>query len=301
MAHDACDRSDPDDGGMPPVAPKSAVHVMNAPDAAGSGAQEVPVPPSGHSERRRPLISVVTVVFNGAKTLRDTIESIVPQLDDEAEFLIIDGGSTDGTVNIIREYESVLSYWVSEPDRGIYDAWNKAVDVSNGEFIAFVGADDALAPGALQTYAAHIRQRPDVEYWSSRVAFGSHGRVIGRPWNWSEFRRYMTVAHVGSLHRRDLYARYGRYDVSFRIVGDYEFLLRVGKNLKAGFVDVVTVKMGDGGVSNKHASRALLETKLAKIKTGSVSGLLVLVDWVWAILKARMRWLLLLGRRDNQS
>ena len=102
----------------------------------------------------------------------------------------------------------------------------------------------------------------------------------------------MTVAHVGSLHRRDLYARYGRYDTSFRIVGDYEFLLRVGKNLQAGFIDVVTVTMGADGVSNKQAFFALKEARLAKISTYACSKLIATFDYIWANIKLCLHRLL---------
>jgi glycosyltransferase involved in cell wall biosynthesis len=246
---------------------------------------------SGHGHL--PLISVVTVVFNGVKTLEKTIESIVPQLGDDVEYIIIDGGSTDGTIDIIREHKHHLAYWISERDSGIYDAWNKAIDASRGKFIAYVGADDVVEPVAFAAYIEQIKRFPDVEYWSARVAFGKrHGRVIGRPWCWHEFRKYMTVAHVGSLHRRDLYARYGKYDTSFRIVGDYEFLLRVGNNLQAGFVDVVTATMGDGGISNKQAPLALKETRLAKISTHACSKTTATLYHIWAVIKLRMRRLL---------
>jgi glycosyltransferase involved in cell wall biosynthesis len=245
------------------------------------------------SSNRHPLISVVTVVLNGAKTLRDTIESIVPQLCEEVEYIIIDGGSTDGSIDIIQEYDRHLAYWVSERDSGIYDAWNKAIEASQGEFISFIGADDILEPCAFTAYIEKIKSFPDIEYWSSHVVFGQRqGRVIGRPWCWHEFRKYMTVAHVGSLHRRDLYTRYGKYDTSFRIVGDYEFLLRVGNNLQAGFVDVVTVTMGDGGISSNQACLALKETRLAKISTHACSKTTATLDHIWAEMKLRMRRLL---------
>lgn len=240
-----------------------------------------------------PLISVVTVVYNSVETIRETIASIVPQLGDDVEYLIIDGGSSDGTVDIIREHEHHLAYWISEPDRGIYDAWNKGIDASQGEFIAFVGADDVLEPCALTAYIEKIKNFPDVEYWSSRVAFGSRqGKVIGRPWRWLKFKRYMTVAHVGSLHRRDLYARYGKYDTSLRIVGDYEFLLRVGKNLHAGYIDFVTVTMGADGISNKQAFLALKETRLAKISAHACSKPTATYDYILANIKLCARRLL---------
>lgn len=240
-----------------------------------------------------PLISIVTVVFNSAKTIRATIESIVPQLCEDVEYIIIDGGSSDGTIDIIREYENWLSYWISEPDRGIYDAWNKGIDASRGDFISFVGADDVLEPRALDSYLEHIRRWPSVEYWSSRLACGeARKEIIGRPWSWDKLRRYMVVGHVGSLHRRDLFTRYGKYDTSYKIAGDYEFLLRVGKRLHAGFIDRVTVRIGVDGVSNRKASLALRETLSAKISRRCCSKQTAVVDYFVALLKlGARRWL----------
>ncbi|RTY33554.1 glycosyltransferase [Chlorobium phaeovibrioides] len=241
---------------------------------------------------KKPAISIITAVFNGARTLRNTIESIVPQLTDEIEYIIIDGGSTDGTQYLIRSYAEHFAYWISEPDGGIYDAWNKGLAHALGQFICFVGADDVLMPGVLETYLANIRQRPEIEYISSRVALGeSDGRIIGQAWRWDHFRRRMTVAHVGSLHNRNLYERLGQYDTSYRIVGDYEFLLRAGSSLNTGFIDEVTVIMGAGGVSNKFISLALKETMRAKSSQNSSSALMIRFDWYVARSKQLIRWL----------
>lgn len=237
-----------------------------------------------------PSVSIITVVFNGARTLRATMDSVVQQLNDEIEYIVIDGDSTDGTQDIIAEYASHLAYWVSEPDSGIYDAWNKGLAHASGQYIGFVGADDILLPDAISTYLHHIRQQPEIEYWSSKVVFGHmSGRVIGQPWHWDTFRRYMTVAHVGSLHSRDLYDRFGIYDTSYRIVGDYEFLLRAGAPLKAGFVDQVTVMMGDGGVSNKFVLQALEETARAKREKNATSIAVTNFDYCIARFKQAAR------------
>ena len=95
--------------------------------------------------RRNPLITVITVVFNGAGTLEQTILSVIKQSCENVEYLIIDGGSTDGTLDIIRKYEHAIDYWVSEPDGGIYEAWNKAAGLLLGDWCIFLGADDELA------------------------------------------------------------------------------------------------------------------------------------------------------------
>ncbi len=243
-----------------------------------------------HVTSQPPIITLVTVVFNGVKTLRSTIESIALQICDEVEYVIIDGGSTDGTVDIIRNYEKILSYWVSEPDEGIYDAWNKAITASRGSFISFVGADDTLEPGALRMYIDHIKSAPHINYWSSTIALGSrNGRIIGRPWNWKEFRRNMTVAHVGSMHNRELYLKYGLYDISFKIAGDYEFLLRASRSIQPGYFKSVTVIMGINGVSNSDIIGVLRETRRAKIVTRSRFPLFAYIDFYFAIIKYYIR------------
>lgn len=240
-----------------------------------------------------PTISIITVVFNGAKTLRATIDSIVPQLSDDVEYIVIDGGSSDGTQDIITRYANHLAYWSSEPDGGIYDAWNKGLARASGRYISFIGADDVLLLDAIRVYLNSTRQWPEIEYWSSKVVLGHMaGRVIGQKWRWRRFRRYMTVAHVGSLHRRDLFDRFGTYDTSYRIAGDYEFLLRAGASLKTGFVDQVTVLMGKEGVSNKFVLQALAETARAKRSTNATSFLITEFDDCIARLKHAARSLL---------
>ena len=224
---------------------------------------------------------------------RATIDSIVPHLSDELDCIVIDGGSIDGRQDIILEYADHVACWVSEPDSGIYDAWNKGLARASGRYIGFVGADDVLLPDTLGTFLSHIRQQPVIEYWGLKVVFGYMGwRVIGQPWRWDRFRRYMTVAHVGSLHRRYLFDRFGTFDTNFRIVGDYEFLLRLGDNLKAGFINQVTVIMGEDGTSNRNACYAIKETRIAKMRSHATTNLMAFIDQQVALTKHHLRSLI---------
>jgi len=220
----------------------------------------------------RPLISVITVVFNGERYLETAIRSVIDQDYDNVEYIIIDGGSIDSTLDIINRYDEEIDCWISEADDGIYDAWNKGLREANGEWVCFLGADDVLLKDALSNYVNVIREfnlSESCKYISSKVDFVDGEKVvreIGEPWVWRKFKRYMCVAHVGSLHHFSLYDEYGVYDKNYQICGDYELLLRPSKALKTFFLDKKTVRMNSGGISNKLVYKAFAETKNAKLK-----------------------------------
>jgi glycosyltransferase involved in cell wall biosynthesis len=138
------------------------------------------------------LFSIVTVVFNGAATLQSAINSVAQQNCRDFEYIVLDGASTDGTVSILERNADRINHWASEPDAGIYDAWNKALRIARGEWIAFLGADDTYHPDALERYARAIERSPsaNLQYLSSRVELIKHGkrvRTIGSAWSWPAF------------------------------------------------------------------------------------------------------------------
>jgi glycosyltransferase involved in cell wall biosynthesis len=238
-----------------------------------------------------PLVSVITSVYNGIEGIERTLKSIVAQDYPCVEYIVVDGGSKDGTVDILRKYDDVIDYWISARDAGIYDAWNKGVRLAQGEWIAFVGAGDVYLTDAISRYMDFAKQHPDCRYISSRVRLmrgGQDVRTIGKPWSWPAFVKYMTVAHVGSLHHRDLYARYGLYDLAYRITGDYELLLRPGKSLQAGYFPQVTAEMDLGGVSTQ-STKALDEAFRAKVQTGKRNVILARIDDFIARIKFYIR------------
>ena len=249
--------------------------------------------PLSTAQHGAPLITVITVVFNGEKTLEQTILSVLSQNYAHVEYIIVDGGSRDGTVDILRKYEHALDYWVSEPDNGIFDAWNKSVALASGDWIAFLGADDVYLDGALAAYGAAIMRHDalPLDYLSSRVNLTRGDKVvrtIGQRWHWKAFGKYMNVAHVGSLHHRRLFDQYGGFDPAYRICGDYELLLRPRGALRADYFNTVTVNMSLGGVSDANW-RALQEMTLAKINTGGRNRVLSWAEFSIAIVKWHIR------------
>jgi glycosyltransferase involved in cell wall biosynthesis len=233
-----------------------------------------------------PLVTVITAVFNGAETIRQCIESVLRQDYPFIEHIIVDGGSTDGTVDVLRQYEDRIALWTSEPDSGVYDAWNKGVRSAHGEWVAFLGADDRYLPDAIRTYVEYIRHHPGTEFLSSVVRLeypSGHFRDFGECWQWLPFLKYMSAAHPGSMHKRSLFARYGFYDTSYRITADYEFLLRAGPDLKAAFMPITTVAMRAGGISDSF--RALREASRARVETGGQSAVRAATELCVAVLK----------------
>jgi len=238
----------------------------------------------------KPLISIITVVYNGEKFLEETINSVINQTYDNVEYIIIDGGSTDGTVDIIKKYEDRIDYWVSERDKGIYDAMNKAVKLSIGDWISFLGADDFYLEDSIQNYVISLQKSTEfVDYISSNVELISSSKLknkmIGSKWEWKKFKKYMNVAHVGSLHNIKFFKENGLFNTSYKIAADYEILLRKKNNLKSLYVKALTAKMRDGGVSNQQKSLTLKETRDAKISTANRSKIIAYYEYYFALFK----------------
>lgn len=240
-------------------------------------------------------VSVVVAAYRGADTIADCIASIEAQ-SAPAELVVIDGGSTDGTVDIINLYASSIAYWESEPDRGVYHAWNKALDHVTGEWVCFLGADDRFAaPDVLARIAPHLPDASDIRvaYATVHVVDPSGAVVVsvGEPWAACRvaFRERMTLPNPATFYHRSLFEELGRFDERFRITGDYEFLLRELLAREALFIpDVVAVLMDDGGLSSdpRHRARRVREIATAR----HMHGLTRVPPWAApAVIKASTR------------
>lgn len=210
-------------------------------------------------------ISVVVAVRNGAGTLARALDSVLEQTHPDVELVVMDGASTDGTRAILERYGSRIAYWESEPDRGVYHAWNKALDHVTGDWILFLGADDTFAaPTTLEGVVPELAAAAP----GLRVAYGEveivgpDGAVtghMGRPWPETRalLEERMPIPHSAAFHRRELFDVRGRFDDRFRIAGDYELLLRELLTADALFIPRVLVHMGVGGLSSRTDLRVL--------------------------------------------
>jgi glycosyltransferase involved in cell wall biosynthesis len=233
-----------------------------------------------------PLVSVITSTFNAVGLLERCMASVQAQDYPRIEHIIVDGASTDGTLDILKQNIAENVRWISEPDKGIYDAWNKGLSISRGEWIAFLGADDLYLPGAVKAYMELATQNPEAVYLSGQVrwiAANGDPRTIGQPWRWPRFQKFMCTAHVGSMHRRSIFEQYGTYDTSYRMTADYELLLRARSDLKSAFLPRLTAEMQGGGATDSVA--ALYEASRAKIETGRRHRWQVTLDGCIARLK----------------
>lgn len=185
-------------------------------------------------------ITVITVVFNGEKIIENTIKSVINQDYDNIEYIIIDGGSVDNTVEIIKKYETGISYWVSEPDKGIYDAMNKAVSLSTGKWINFMNAGDYFYSSKVvseifseeKEYSEYSAVYGDAEYRLNDYSYIREGYECDRD-------HFMPFSHQAAFVKRDIANKF-KFNVKYKIAADTEFFLRLNRlNHKLKHVPVI--------------------------------------------------------------
>jgi len=176
-----------------------------------------------------PLISIITVVYNGAKTLEQTIQSVINQTYNNIEYIIIDGGSTDGTLDIIKKYENHISQWVSEPDKGLYDAMNKGISKANGELIGMINSDDWYEDNAVELIVDAFQKNPEKRiFHGDRYDVLENGSKSIRKFHPSKFKFLyygMTYNHPSMFIHRDIYKKCF-YNINLKALSDYEFVLK---------------------------------------------------------------------------
>lgn len=231
-----------------------------------------------------PRLSIIIATWNAAQTLERCLKSVFCQNFSHWELLVADAASTDGTIDIIRRHSDRISWWRSEKDRGIYDAWNQALAHATGDYVAFIGADDAFhSQDALERVFAVIG---DVQYdlVSSRCLLrDADWRPLveaGKPWNHARLPRRMGITHPGLLHRRTLFALYGPFDPALRIVGDLDFLLRLPGDIRALHLPFIVIDVQNDGVSRNQFWHRLRERRLVHMRCERVGRFRADLYWL---------------------
>jgi len=205
-------------------------------------------------------ISIIIATYNAESVLERSIKCVESQLSNSCELIIIDGGSNDCTLSIIDKHKSNISYFSSEPDKGIYDAWNKGILNARNEWIMFIGADDQLRIDTIELYQKFIFDHNNDNFdliSSQRRQFALDGRTIriaGNQWKWPLCKKGMFITHPGALHNKRIFEKYGLYDIKYKIAGDYELLLRAKNELKTAFIPFITIDVSEGGVSDSFGA-----------------------------------------------
>lgn len=206
-------------------------------------------------------ISIITVCYNSAATLADTLRSVADQDYPDKEHLIIDGGSTDGTLDILRRHPHL--HWQSAPDRGVYDAMNKGIAKATGDVIAFLNADDIYADPGVLGRAAAIFADPGVDACYADLVYVDRERLDkivrywqSRPYRHGLSRRGWMPAHPTFMVRSRIYAEYGGFDLEFPRQADFELTTRFLEihRIRAIHVPEIWVRMRMGGLSNNSLS-----------------------------------------------
>ncbi len=213
-------------------------------------------------------ITIITVTFNSGKYLEEAINSVIRQTYNNIEYIIIDGGSNDDTLSIIEKYKKYISYYISEKDNGIYDAMNKGILASTGEIIGFLNSDDTF-------YDSDVVKKifdsfdDNTDCVIGDIIFVNNKNNLKRKYTSKNFSiKYFEYGHMpphpSFYLKKNFYINYGLYDINFKISSDFDLISRLMyKNIiNFKIIDLVIVRMRDGGISTKISKKILLNNEI---------------------------------------
>lgn len=227
------------------------------------------------------LFSIITIVKNDKENIEKTILSVIHQKVPRMEYIVIDGGSTDGTLDIIEKYRDQIDIVVSEKDNGIADAFNKGIKRASGEIVGLVNAGDFLEENALQMVLDAFQEEPadivygDLQYW------GEDGKEYVYRADHTLLPKFMSLNHPAVFVRKELYDRYGLFDENYRLAMDYEILLRFyHNNARFKYLEHTLSHMPLGGISDVNWKRTYGEScRVRKKYLGESPGLSLSCRW----------------------
>ena len=215
-------------------------------------------------------ISIITVSYNSAVTIKDTIESILSQDYENIEYIIIDGGSTDNTVDIVKKYADKIDYFVSEADNGIYDGMNKGIQAATGDIVGILNSDDFYPNSYVISNVAKtfVNQDCDAVYGDLVYVKENDSSKIARYWQSGEYtikkiKNGWMLPHPTFFVKKEMYDRHGYYNTDLKSAADYEMILKLlyKKNISVFYIPMILVKMRMGGASNSSIMNRIRANK----------------------------------------
>lgn len=233
-------------------------------------------------------ISLITITYNSEDTLEDTIRSVKEQNCAGLEYIIIDGASTDRTVDLIKKHEDFVSFWSSSKDNGIYDAMNKGLKKATGDYIGFLHSDDMFfSDDVLKKISEALEEyEPDVLYGDLVYVNACETDNVIRQWKSCEFypkllKKGWMPPHPTLYIKREIIREIGDFDTTYKIAADYDYILRLfsKKTLKFMYLPKVIVRMRMGGASNKNISSIILKSRedIRALRSNKMGGIVTLL------------------------
>lgn len=235
-------------------------------------------------------VSIITICLNNKEFITSTIESVLKQSHKNIEYIVIDGGSTDGTLEIIKKYIGSISKYVSEKDKGIYDAMNKGVLLASGDIVGFLNADDMFYDNAVIQKIASVFTSNSIDSVYGNLVYVNCQDIarITRCWKSKEFRdglfeKSWTPAHPTFYCKRALYKQFGFYRTDFKIAADVELMYRFLQKhrIRSKYIDADFVRMRDSGVSNRGIQSTIVITREMKKAINENGGHFNLIKYLF--------------------
>ncbi len=219
-----------------------------------------------------PKISIIIVVYNGAKTLESAMNSVFTQSYKNLELVIIDGGSADGTLDILKNNNSPYLKWISEPDKGIYDAMNKGMSIASGEWLYFLGADDELFDNKILENIFNAPNLANVEFLYGNIKIGDNKKSYDGEFDYEKLLK-KNISHQAIFYHRNIFEKIGYYNTRFKTHADWDFNLRCFENnsIRKRYTHKIVAKFSRGGLSINYdipfLRESLMPRKMDFLKT----------------------------------